>query len=126
GRREDAFGHQPSAQFDAGRVVDVQDRDGRSPDRRSADEVSAGPAKVPSPLLTARVEERREFARQRVSPRDVRPLVRVAMEATQGEVGGGCAAAVLPGDDVIDLERTFVEVLGHATVFAAGQATLPD
>ena len=47
-------------------------------------------------------------------------------EAGKGQVGGGCCSAVLPGDDVIDLERNPAKILVQLAVFAAVLGAPPD
>src|SRR4051794_40107485 len=59
--REDAFRDEAPAECNAERIVDVQHGDSHTADRGAAAEKGTVPVEVPAPLMTARVEERREF-----------------------------------------------------------------
>ncbi len=78
--REQPFLDQPFAQFNAYRVVHLEQRNRDAADRRKTDESATFPAEVPRPLVPARVEERRELARQLVSRRNVTSFVTVAVK----------------------------------------------
>src|SRR5207253_240962 len=62
----------------------------------------------------------------RVDARQVRAFTVVAEETGEGQVSGRRRAAVLSGNDVVDLEGDLIKLLGHAAVFAAVPGTLPD
>src|SRR5271166_337712 len=124
-RGKDAFVDQPFAQFDAVIVVDVEQGDGDAADRSAADQICPLPAKMPCPLVTARVKQTCKLTRLLISPADIRTFELVAAEATEGEVAGDGRPLVFPGDDVVDLERSFVELLGQLAIFAAAMCPLP-
>jgi hypothetical protein len=72
------------------------------------------------PRLASRIEEPDDAPGLRIDPREIRPFVQVAVIAGEGEVIGVVGAAVLPGDDVLDVKRDERDVLlQQPTVFAA-------
>src|SRR5438309_3138404 len=108
-------------------MIDAENGDGGPAERRTADEHRAGPAEVPRPLVTTRIEEPNFLPGLRVSARQIRPLAQIARVARQCAVVRVVAAAVLPGDDVLDVERPVgVVVLMDAAVFAAPAGPPPD
>ena len=66
-----------------------------------------------------------QVSRRCVDARDIRSLPGVAMQTRKSQVGWLRFTIVLAGDDVIDLERHWIEVGGQSTIFAAVQGTLP-
>ena len=118
GREEPLFDQRSTDLDDVG-IVHRQNGDRGPPDGGPADQVGAIPAEVPLPLVPSRVEELGELPRQRVDPGDVRPLVKVVVEAGEGQVAQRRATAVLAGDDLVDREwdRGILR-LGHPAVFA--------
>ena len=56
------------------------------------------------PPLTARVEELGDLARLRVNSRQIGALVQVAIDAGKSKIADFVGAAVLSGDDVLDVE----------------------
>src|SRR5438876_5768078 len=83
------------------------------------------PTEVASPAVAARVEERGQLFCDSVAAGDIRPLIRVAMKTAQSQVARNCRAVMLPGDDVIELERGREEGLRHQAIFAAASGTAP-
>lgn len=114
------------AEFNTERVIDVEHRDGDSADGSPADKVGASPAKMPMPLMAPRVEEPRELARPWVNAGDVRALVAVVVEAGEGQITAERGAVMLDGDDVVDLERRIVVILGNVAVFATAIRTMTN
>jgi hypothetical protein len=57
-----------------------------------------------APSVLARVEEPDEFACVRIVSGDVRTLVPVAVEASQGKIVGDRYTAMLACDDVVDVK----------------------
>ena len=60
-----------------------------------------------SPAFSAGAEKRNDHPAVRIDSRNVRPLVRVAMDAGQGEILWVVSSQVLPCDDVFDVVRSF-------------------
>ena len=72
------------------------------------------------PVILARMKQLRDLAVLRVDPGKIRPFVQVAVPASQGQVGRAIPAAVLPGDDMLDVEPCERQVLlRDAAVLAA-------
>jgi hypothetical protein len=79
-----------------------------------------------SPFLAARIEQRGDPSGSRIDAGDVRSFECVAMEAGKSEVIRGRRPAVLAGNDVVDLERVVIAILGKAAIFAAPPGALPN
>src|ERR1700685_843699 len=79
--REESFLDQSFADFHQGQVIERQHGDGDAANGSLADPVWTVPAKMTFPLMPPRVEELRELLRLRISTGDIRPLMRVTMEA---------------------------------------------
>ncbi|MFA6544001.1 MAG: hypothetical protein WCS99_06225 [Limisphaerales bacterium] len=75
-----------------------------SPNGGASCYASAVQPKMLGPLVPARMEERRELPGIRVNARQVWAFVEVAVDAGPRKVVGIVAAAMLPGDDVFDME----------------------
>jgi hypothetical protein len=75
--------------------------------------------------VSARVEEWGQLLGGLVTPGDIWPLIRVAMEAGKREIAGNRGSVVLSGDDVIDLEWDRTEILRHAAIFTGAPGTGP-
>lgn len=125
GRWKDTFRHQRFAQRHAHGMVDFEYVDGRPRRRRESHQERPVPAEVIHPTLRARVEQRYDLLRFGIDARDVRPLVRVAPEARQGEVRFDGRTAMFLRDDVVDLELQRMVTAGHPAVFAAVPRALP-
>lgn len=76
------------------------------------------PAEMVCPGLGAGVIEGLKALREGIEASDVGSFESIAMDASEGEVVEGGVAAVLTGDDVVDLEGGGVEIGGKAAVFA--------
>ena len=81
-QREYPFLEQPFAEFDAVFVVDMEENDRDSANRRATHEAGTLPAEMPSPCMSAGVEQRRELARRRFEATEVRSLERITIIAT--------------------------------------------
>ncbi len=78
------------------------------------------PAEVVSPLVPSRVEKLGEPLGNRVDAGQVWPLAQVILVTGEGEIGRGIGAAMLAGDDVLDVEgEEGVVVLVKSAEFAA-------
>jgi hypothetical protein len=80
--------------------------DGAPPDGRQADESRAVPLKVLAPAMSAWVIEGDQvsFSIYNYIILYIRALMKIAVGAGEGEVAEGRLAAMLPCDDMIDVE----------------------
>jgi hypothetical protein len=106
--------------------VDSEHGDGCTANIGAADQERAIPTKMAAPLVAARMEEPCALASLRINAREVRAFVMVVGETGEGEIARDGLAAVLFGDDMIDLEREFIIALRHAAVFTASMSTCPN
>ena len=86
---------------------------------RPTAEPCAFPCEVFAPRVAPRVEEGHDGAAHGIHTGDVRPLGGVTEEAGEREVRGIAPAAVLPGDDVVDLKRQRGVRPGEVTILAS-------
>lgn len=63
------------------------------------------PAVLPAPFVATRVEKRGDLMGTRIQSGEVRALERIAPKAAQRKIARDGGAAVLPSNDVVDLER---------------------
>jgi hypothetical protein len=59
-----------------------------------------------------------DITRLRINARQIRPLVQVALRASQSEIIGIVAAAMLARDDVLDVKTQLGKLLRQSAVFA--------
>src|SRR5206468_1999052 len=85
----------------------------------AADQNRALPTEVPRPFVPAWVEEPGPFPSFRVDPGQVRAFVVVVGETGKGEIGRDRFAAVLLGNDVVELEPRRRVRLRELAVLAA-------
>jgi hypothetical protein len=78
------------------------------------------------PNLAAGIKQADNLPGLRIDSGQVAALVAIAECAAKGEILGVGRAAVLLGDDVVDLVRGEAQRLGHSAVFAAARGTLMD
>ena len=121
----DAFFDQAFAHGDGGGVVDLEDLDRGARTGSPAAEPCAFPCEVSGPFVAPRVEEGHDGAAHGVHAGDVRPLGGIAEETGERKVRGVAPAAVLPGDDVIDLEGQRGVRLGEVAILATRRRTPP-
>ena len=62
----------------------------------------------------------------RIATRDVRSFVTVAVQAGERQIRGVAASSVLPGNDVVYLEREPVVRKRNTAVFAPAPGSVPD
>jgi len=126
-RWEHTFGDQTLTQINSIVEIDLQDKDGCSPDGCQANEGWTIPTKMLGPLVTTRVEEGSDLSRERVETGDVWSFVVIARKAGQTKIARPCWASVLLGDDVIDFEGQ-IRVVDHRqlAVFATLVRTPPN
>ena len=65
----------------------------------------AVPLKMVAPVIRARMEQPDNFSSRGMPSRDVRPFMPIAVETCEREVVALGCAAMLTGDDVVDVER---------------------
>lgn len=85
------------------------------------------PHKVALPLMTSRVEQFGHLIGLRINTCQIRAFVQITINTRQGKIVASIGPAVLPGDDVLDMERgKRCIVLMQLAVFAAIASPLPD
>ena len=125
--RKRLFVDQDFSQRNPLRKIDPKNGDGCPTDLGPPDEFRPFPAKMPSPPLSARVEQANDLSRDRIDAAQIRAFVEVAVVAGQGKVISEVAAPVLFGDDVFDVEtRKRIVVLEQATILATILRPLPN
>src|SRR5262249_18228685 len=107
-------------------VVHRQDKDRRSAGRCQAVDGNASEYEMVGPPVAPRVVERYEVAGHRVDPGQVRRLVQVTAVAGEDEVFGVVGAAVLLGDDVLDVVRQDAMPLTEKAAFTTVVRATPD
>lgn len=105
-------------------TVDLQQIDRCASGRRLGQKPSAFPGEMLVPLLPPWMKQGDDLAGIGIDPRQVRPFVAVAVAARESEVFQYRGAAVLLGDDVVELKRQCREGFWEAAVLAA--VTGPD
>ena len=86
------------------RQVDAESHDGCATGRGAPDKDRTVPAEMPGPFHPAGVEEPGLLMTLGVDAAQVRTFVMVVGETGESQIAGDGLAAVLLGDDVIDLE----------------------
>ena len=110
--------------FDTNKIVDIEHVDRHSADRRFGAEQRALPMKMVNPSIASRMEQPRQLSRVGVDACDVRSFARIATVTAAGEIRFHRGAAMLLGDDVINAERKWVELVDEAAVLARAIGTL--
>ena len=105
--------------------IDAEHANRDPADRRQPPQPRASPREMILPPVTAGVEERRELPGLLIDARYVWSFIAIAPWAGQAEVIEPRLAAVLLGDDVIDLEGQGIRRLGEPAVFADSLRPLP-
>src|SRR5438105_2126811 len=116
--REHTFKNEQFPQKDSVSPVDAKRLHGGSADCCFACEDSPTPSKMNRPSLAARIKKTHDLSCDWIYPREVRPLVAVAETADESQVIGFSASAMLPGQDMIDLNRDLRESFREITVLA--------
>ena len=106
--------------------IDHQDCYRYSTDLGQRLELGTIPSEVFRPVVSAWMEQTNNLAGVWIDPCDVGPLETIAMDASKREILVIRCAAMLTGDDVIDLERGRVELGRQLAVFASGIGSLPS
>lgn len=123
---EHAFFLQSLAHCDNFWVVDQQERKRHAANLGQRLQLTPIPDKVLRPNVAPGMEQADDLTGFGINASDVRPLETVAVNAGQGEVIKSGCSAMLPRNNVIDLERCGVKGGGQSTVFAARCGALPN
>ena len=78
------------------------------------------------PLICSRMKQAKELARLWIEPRNVGPFEAIAMDAGESKILLLIFAAVLAGDDVVDLKWSRMYSSGQLTVFTSRTGSLPN
>ena len=106
-------------------MIDVENMDRRATDGRSSDQLRSLPTKVVSSPIISRVEQSSGSAARRISARDVRSFVKIAVVTRQGGIRERGFATMLLGDDVVDLIGSEIELARHSTILADAVRSQP-
>jgi hypothetical protein len=68
------------------------------------------------PSIAPRMEQLCEFPRQRIDPRQIRPLMEIAALASKRQIPNSVGAAMLPGYHVLDMVREVGVFLMEKTI----------
>ena len=121
---KDSLFDQSTPYLDAIGTIDHENVDGHCTDVGFADENWTIPRKVIRPLILARVIQANVFFFQVSGAKW--SLMRIAVFAAKGEIGGTRRAMKLLRDNVIKLKRQPSNVRGELTVLASPLGTLDD
>lgn len=100
------------------RIVHRQHGDRCATHRGESPEPHSIKLKMIAPLIATRMKQRGRLARQRIDPREIRPLMQIAALARQRQIPKNVGAAVLPGYDVLDVVRKVGVFLREKTILA--------
>ena len=107
-------------------VVDKQERDRDSANLGQRFQFGSIPDEVLRPCVPSRMKQANDFASIGINAGNIRAFESIAVDASKGEVIGSSPAAVLPGNDVIDLEWRSVICRRQLAILAAGLRALPN
>lgn len=99
--------------------VHLEQPDGGAPCGGFTRDVGPLAGKVIRPPIAPRMEQRRQNAGVGIDPAEVGALLEIALRTGEREVGDVIGAAVLPGDDVFQVETESGRALREAAIFAA-------
>jgi len=108
------------------RVIQAQCGNRGAPLSRQSDHAHAVPAKMILPALLTWMKENDLASALRIPGRPTRLFAERTGNAGQGKVVRRRLAAGIGGDDVIDVESSFLACLGEAAIFAAATRTSRD
>ncbi len=111
--------------FKEGWFVDGEYVDCGTTDRCQSDQRRPRPREMFCPDIFAGIKQPDKLARLLIRSRDVRPLVRVAMQAGERKIINRGLAAVLACNHVVDA-KGFVGRRSDMAVLASGSGTLTD
>jgi hypothetical protein len=124
-QRLDGF-YQSSAMFHSFRQVDSQDRDCRPADRRLSNQLGTVPHEMFVPHVLAGIKQRMQLVCGWIVTYNIRPLVRVAIEASQSQIAQVVAPLMFLRPNVIDFMRQDGSRLRELAVFALAIRAIPD
>ncbi|CAN5900513.1 hypothetical protein BH23GEM7_BH23GEM7_30910 [soil metagenome] len=105
------------SQLEPARVVHGEQANRGSAARRESLQISPACAEVLLPLVSPGVKERHDLTGEGIDSRQVGSLVQVTAVAGQSQVIEVVRAAVLPGDDVLDVVGQLAVLLDEPAVF---------
>ena len=123
-RRENTLCNQRPSELDIVRVVDVEHLNRHSSHGGQSDQTRTAPAEMIDPEIASRMEERGDLPRLPVYARKIRAFAPITSRASYRQVADLRLAAMLLGDDVVDLERPRIERLRKSAVFATSLCSL--
>ena len=118
--------HQSHANCDEICFVDREYLNRNEADLGLGGQKRAVPFEMVAPTIASGVEKTDDIASRRVPPGNVRAFVPVAVKTCERKVVNSSEAAVLSGNDVIDVKWQWVSRSRQVAVFAAAQCPLPD
>jgi hypothetical protein len=77
------------------------------------------------PLIAPRMEQVLDLTCVRIDPAQIRPFVKITPMTCQREITYVVAAAVFPGNDVLDVMQDFAVALVQQTVFTSFAGPFP-
>ena len=84
------------------------------------------PSEVSSPTVQTGIEQTYDSSRCRIHISDVRSLVSIAVKTREDQILEVRLAAVLPGNDMIDLEWRSIDRVRYLAVFTTATGAPPD
>ena len=118
--------HESQANCDEICFVDREHLNRDEADLGLAGQCGAVPFEMFAPTIASWVEKTDDIASRRVPPGNVRAFMPVAVETCERKVINSSEAAVLSGNDVIDVKWQRVSRCRQVAVFAAAPCLLPD
>ena len=94
------------------RIIDGEHVSCDAADGGSSDEFCSCPREMVAPSVLPWVEQPDKFADCCIVSGDVRSLMPVAVQASQGKIVDGSGTAMLAGDDVVDVKRQGIDGRG--------------
>jgi hypothetical protein len=123
---ENACLHKQLPYGDCVRAIDLQQLNRCAASIGNAAKPGPLPHEVFPPDVPARIEQRHDFAVVRIDARHIRTFVTVAVTTGEREIVQRGGAAMLLGNDVIEMKRQFGKRFRKVTIFAAAPRTIPD
>ena len=108
------------------RIIDREHLNRDPANCRSCDHLGSGPREVLGPLVLPRVEQPHDLPGNRIASGNIRALVPIAVQASQGEIFETGGPPMLLRHDVIDMEWQRVSRRREPTVFAAAGGSAPN
>src|SRR5262249_3739975 len=122
-----------AAQFNTQWVIHVEHVDGDAANRRAPHNIGAIQTEMVGPLVPAGMKERCPLSGVRGQSSSIWPLALITPQTGESQIAQDCAAAVLPGNDMLDFEGnrlhkefTRMILLRKQAVFASVPSTLTN